>query len=81
MKSLIKPEERTIIYLDFAQDVDKLVSSLAMRSVKAHACYGKQSVSTKKQVQNDWKQEGGVMVATKAFGLGINQPDVRHVIK
>ena len=51
-------------------------------SVKAGSFYGRGlSVHDKDEVLKSWRGVIQVMVATKAFGLGVNQSDVDTVVR
>ena len=60
------------------------VTVLALRDqdIQAIGCYGKMKELEKREAYFKWKNgEIQVIVATRAFGLGINKPDVRFVIR
>lgn len=58
---------------------DELAKKLAPDSLSMY--HGNIDETSKKQVIQEWKKnQYKVMIATNAFGLGINTPDVRIVI-
>ena len=72
----------TIVYTDFACHVAPIVLALRDRSLQAVGYYGKMKEGEKTETYFKWKSgEVQIIVATRAFGLGINKPDVRFVIK
>ena len=74
--------ECSIVYTDFANHVGPIVMALRDRGVQAIGYYGKMNEREKVDVYKRWKSgEYAVIVATHAFGLGINKPDVRFVIR
>ena len=75
---------RCIVYVDFVEDVTPLMIRLSEEhGLKAASFYGRGlSGHDKHQLLKSWR-EGliQVMVATKAFGLGVNQPDIEVVVR
>ena len=75
---------RCIVYVDFVTDVVPLALKLSeMFSLKTGSYYGRGlSGHNKDEVLKSW-QSGviKVMVATTAFGLGVDQPDVETVVR
>jgi len=74
--------EKAVVYLSYAADSDNLVNELEHLGLKTGSYTGK-TTSHKDKIKlyhkfnNDDIQ---VLVATKAFGMGINIPNIRHVI-
>lgn len=48
--------------------------------VPAQFYHAGMSDKERKEVQNEWSENGGIIVATCAFGMGIDRPDVRFVL-
>jgi len=72
----------TIVYTDFACHVGPIVIALRDRDIKAIGYYGKMKEIDKQDSYRKWKNdEVQAIVATRAFGLGINKPDVKFVIR
>ena len=71
-------QSKAIVYLDFIGDVNSLAIALREKGTLTAAYHGdKMSPHDKAKVINNWKAGGvQVVVCTKAFGLGINQPGV-----
>ena len=73
-----------IVYVDFVADVVLLALKLSeMFGLKTGSYYGRGlSGHDKDEVLHSW-QSGviKVMVATTAFGLGVNQPDIETVVR
>lgn len=73
--------ERTIVYCAYANECEKLKSSLLKLNVKCASYWGKMTSNEKKEVFKDMRDgKFDILLATKAFGLGVNLPDIRHVI-
>ena len=70
------------MYVDFVKDVSPLCIALDMEGCPNSAYHGSNmSTSDKQQVLQSWRSGSiRVVVATKAFGMGIDQPDVRVVV-
>ena len=74
--------ECSIIYTDFACHVGPIVIALRDRDIQAIGYYGKMKELEKREAYCKWKGgEVQVIVATRAFGLGINKADMRFVIR
>ena len=75
-------KECSIVYTDFANHVGPIVMALRDRGVQAIGYYGKMRETEKVDAYRRWKSgEYPVIVATRAFGLGINKANVRFVIR
>ena len=71
-----------IIYCSTTRDVDELYTVLRRFGVPSHRYHGKMSSSERAKNQEGFMSRGRrtVMVATNAFGLGIDKPDIRYVM-
>lgn len=75
------PRQTGIIYTLSRKGCEELAAKLVAKGIKAHHFHATMDPVQKEQVQRDW-QKGiwQVVVATIAFGMGIDKPDVRFVI-
>ena len=71
-----------IIYCSTTREVDEIYGVLQRFGVPSHRYHGKMSSSERSKSQDGFMQRGRrtVMVATNAFGLGIDKPDIRYVM-
>ncbi|HTL82891.1 MAG TPA: DNA helicase RecQ [Bacteroidia bacterium] len=70
-----------IIYCLSRKKVEELAESLKVNGIKALPYHAGLDASTRAQTQDDFLMEDiDVIVATIAFGMGIDKPDVRFVI-
>ena len=71
-----------IIYCSTTREVDELYAVLQRFGVPSHRYHGKMSASERRKNQDGFMRRGRrtVMVATSAFGLGIDKPDIRYVL-
>ncbi len=74
--------DKSIVYCAFAADCEPLSIALAHLGLKSASYTGKKTSPTEKLAIYEKMKKGDidVLVATKAFGVGINIPDVRHVM-
>ena len=69
-----------IIYTFSKKEADSVADSLTNNGIVARSYHSDVSETRKDQVQKSWmRNDTQVVVATIAFGLGINKPDVRFV--
>lgn len=74
--------ELTIIYTDFIADIGPIVSALSDLGIEAVGYYGEMDPRERKQSYLKWKMgEVSIMVATKAFGMGVDKNNIRYVIR
>lgn len=70
-----------IIYCLSRKEVEDLAATLQMNDIKAAAYHAGLESAQRSQTQDDFLMEKiDVIVATIAFGMGIDKPDVRFVI-
>ena len=75
------PRAAGIIYTYSRKDADTVADQLVERGIFAEAYHSDISAARKHNVHRSWmRNETQVVVATIAFGLGINKPDVRFVL-
>ncbi len=79
--SMLEKEEGTgIIYTASVRSADELHDWLKMHGVAVGHYHGKMKTKEREQVQEEFMRgEHKVMIATKAFGLGIDKQDIRFV--
>ncbi|HEY8517015.1 MAG TPA: RecQ family ATP-dependent DNA helicase [Candidatus Binatia bacterium] len=71
-----------IIYCSTTRDVDTVYTILAKLGIPVHRYHGKMAAGERSVQQEMFMKPGRrtVMVATSAFGLGIDKPDIRYVV-
>ena len=71
-----------IIYCATTREVDTVYAGLCALGVPAHHYHGKMTGNERTAEQELYMKAGRrtVMVATSAFGLGIDKPDIRYII-
>ena len=75
------PTSAGIVYTRTRKEADSVAQQLLDRGIPAAAYYSDVSTTQKNQIHQSWmRNQTQVVVATIAFGLGINKPDVRFVI-
>lgn len=74
-------DEAGIIYVGTRKDVDALQVLLEIKGIKAGRYHAGMTDEGRNQMQEDFLYDNlSVMVATNAFGMGIDKPNVRYVI-
>jgi ATP-dependent DNA helicase RecQ len=69
-----------VVYTATKKNAEMICERLQNRGVNASFYHAGMKDSDRKEVQERWANEGGTIVATCAFGMGIDKPDVRFVI-
>ena len=81
LELLAESDGTTIVYSATVKGVEELTDFLAENEVVAAGYHGKMNAKRRAQVQNRFMNgELHCFVATSAFGLGIDKPDIRAVI-
>ncbi|MDD6373815.1 MAG: DNA helicase RecQ [Bifidobacteriaceae bacterium] len=79
--ALAHSDESGIVYCARTKEVDELARMLASHGVSAAPYHAKLDADTRKATQSDFIHDRiRVIVATNAFGMGIDKPDVRYVV-
>lgn len=74
-------DEAGIIYVGTRKNVDALQVLLEIKGIKAGRYHAGMTDEERNQMQEDFLYDNlSVMVATNAFGMGIDKPNVRYVI-
>jgi len=75
------PGESGIIYCIRRSDADKICAELQAAGRRATAYHAGLSAESRRQSQEQFaNDEAEIIVATVAFGMGIDKPDVRYVL-
>jgi ATP-dependent DNA helicase RecQ len=70
-----------IVYAATRKNVELVASHIASRGVKAAAYHGGLDAAARERVQDDFMSDARpVIVATNAFGMGVDKPDIRLVV-
>ena len=71
-----------IIYCSTTREVDNVYTALRLLRIPAHRYHGKMTSKERNAEQEMYMKSGRhvVMVATSAFGLGIDKPDIRFIV-
>ena len=69
-----------IVYMVTKKNCEKLVEDLRRWDIPAYVYHAGLADTEKQRVQETWMRDDGIMVATTAFGMGIDKPNVRFII-
>ncbi len=70
-----------IVYFSLIRNLDRFAKYLDMKREKYSVYHGRLSPERKKKVQKDFMElRKPLMLATNAFGMGIDRPDIRMII-
>lgn len=75
------PNQSGIVYTVSRKNAEKVAESLSQHGITARHYHAHIDPQEKVEVQNSWQRgETKIVVATIAFGMGIDKPDVRFVM-
>ena len=75
-------DSTTIIYTDFIDDIGPIVSELNECSIDCVAYHGEMDIKSRNDSYTKWRNgDIKVMVATSAFGMGIDKANIRIIIR
>ncbi|MGB3545694.1 MAG: DNA helicase RecQ [Saprospiraceae bacterium] len=75
------PDQSGIIYVQSRKSAEQIAQALVVNQIKAAPYHAGLDAKTRSRTQDDFLMENvDVIVATIAFGMGIDKPDVRFVI-
>jgi ATP-dependent DNA helicase RecQ len=82
MRLVLRLRRPGIIYCSTTREVDEIYALLHRFGAPAHRYHGKMNASERTKQQDGFMRRGRrtVMVATNAFGLGIDKQDIRYVL-
>jgi ATP-dependent DNA helicase RecQ len=86
LRALVRLAQRLrrpgIIYCTTTREVDNVYTVLAKMGIPVHRYHGRMAAGERAVQQEMYMKPGRrtVMVATSAFGLGIDKPDIRYVV-
>lgn len=82
MRLVLRLRRPGIIYCSTTREVDEIYALLRRFGAPAHRYHGKMSGSEREKEQDAYMRRGRrtVMVATNAFGLGVDKQDIRYVL-
>lgn len=75
-----KGHKTGVIYVATRKKAEYINKELNDHGVESTFYHAGLKDSDRKKIQEDWFKNGGTIVATCAFGMGIDKPDVRFVI-
>ncbi|OQA13207.1 MAG: ATP-dependent DNA helicase RecQ [Chloroflexi bacterium ADurb.Bin360] len=81
LRSADRRNESVIVYVNTTREAERLARRLEAAGLEARFYHGRMDDQSRREVQ-DLFLDGQVrtIVATKAFGMGVDKPDIRYVI-
>lgn len=81
VEHVIEQSKPSLVYTATRKDAECYAAELAARGVRAAAYHAGMKRADRQQVQHEFRDDAlDVVVATSAFGMGIDKPNVRFVV-
>ncbi|EMJ96342.1 RecQ family ATP-dependent DNA helicase [Leptospira alstonii] len=79
---LLKEQKKSaIVYFNLIQSLEKFGEKLDIQKIPHRIYHGRLSPDQRKKVQNQFlKSEDTILLATNAFGMGVDKPNIRTII-
>lgn len=75
------PSDPILVYAGSRRRVDTMVDELRKRSIMARGYHAGKPSAERAAIQGDFVNgRANLLIATNAFGMGIDKPDIRHVV-
>lgn len=75
-----RPRGSTLVYVTLQRTAEEIASRLTEDGFDATAYHAGMTAEQREQIQHDFiASSDGIVVATIAFGMGIDKPDIRYV--
>ena len=81
LRTADRNDESAIVYVNTTREAERLAQRMETMGLDARHYHGKMDDQARKDVQ-DMFLEGQIkiIVATKAFGMGVDKPDIRYIV-
>ncbi len=74
-------DEVRLVYFNLIQSIERFSNYLDMKGEKYLVYHGKLNPEKRKRVQNNFlRSKNCIMLATNAFGMGVDKPDIRMIL-
>ncbi|PJZ40189.1 ATP-dependent DNA helicase [Leptospira kmetyi] len=81
LELLKKQKKSTIVYFNLIQSIEKFSEKLDVQKISHKVYHGKLNPDQRKKIQNQFlKSEDTILLATNAFGMGVDKPNIRTII-
>ncbi|EMY78746.1 DEAD/DEAH box helicase [Leptospira weilii serovar Ranarum str. ICFT] len=81
LELLKEQKKNTIVYFNLIQSLEKFGEKLDVQKIPHRIYHGRLSPDQRKKVQNQFlKSEDTILLATNAFGMGVDKPNIRTII-
>lgn len=81
LELLKKQKKSTIVYFNLIQSLEKFSEKLDVQKISHKVYHGKLNPDQRKKIQNQFlKSEDTILLATNAFGMGVDKPNIRTII-
>lgn len=78
---LKRQKKSTIVYFNLIQNLEKFSEKLDVQKISHKVYHGKLNPDQRKKIQNQFlKSDDMILLATNAFGMGVDKPNIRTVI-
>ncbi|MBW0435649.1 ATP-dependent DNA helicase RecQ [Leptospira yasudae] len=78
---LKRQKKSTVVYFNLIQNLQKFSEKLDVQKIPHRIYHGRLAPDQRKKVQNQFlKSEDTILLATNAFGMGVDKPNIRTII-
>ncbi|EQA36776.1 DEAD/DEAH box helicase [Leptospira inadai serovar Lyme str. 10] len=71
----------TIVYFNLIKNLEKFAEKLDLKKIEYKVYHGQLPSEQRRKIQNQFlKSEDRLLLATNAFGMGVDKPDIRTIV-